>query len=166
MKKFVLSAFVFVCGIPFVGQGNAAIISHEATPTVASGDGSIRFGHDGDDVGYFHFAIKAHPQPSGSLLFAAETSHLFPDEVVRVSKITAVTFDGATSEFSGTGALHDTPVSVKVSIFDGKGSDRPDRFSITCTDRQGQVILRAKGNVFVGDLVIGAEKKQLRLGSF
>jgi len=156
MKAFFLSTMVLACGIPFLGA--AAVGAENAPPTLASGDGSIKFGKHGDDVGYFNFDVKASPHLGGSLLFAAEHSHLYPDDIVRVSKITEATFGRHTAEFSGTGALHYTPVTIKVSIFDGQGTDRPDRFSIVCTDKKGHVVLQAEGEVFVGGLVVGAEK--------
>lgn len=158
MKAVFLATMALACGIPFLGVAGAAPAPKNAPPALASGDGSIKFGKDGHGVGYFNFDVKASPRPSGSLLFAAEDHHLYPHDIVRVSKITEVTFGRRTAEFSGTGALHDTPVSMKVSIFDGDGTDRPDRFSITCTDKQGHVVLHAEGDVFVGGLVVGAEK--------
>jgi len=158
MSVFFLSTIVFACGIPFVGAADGVSAATAAPAALASGDGSIKFGKDGHGVGYFNFDVTASPRPSGSLLFAAEDHHLYPHDIVRASNITKATFGRRTAEFSGTGALHDTPVSIKVTIFDGNGTDRPDRFSILCTDKQGRVVLHAEGDVFVGSLVVGAEK--------
>lgn len=158
MKAAFLTVITAACGLHSFGAVGVSPSPKDTLPVVAAGDGSMKFGEDGGGVGYFKFDVKADPKPSGSLLFAAEHHHLYPDEIVRISKITKVTFGRRTAEFSGTGALHDTPVSMTVSIFDGKGSDRPDRFSITCTNDKGEVVLHAEGDVFIGGLVVGTEK--------
>ena len=140
-----------------LGALGVASASNVAAPSSASGEGSMTFGKDGHGVGYFVFDVTAKPQTSGSLLFAAEQPHfrLYPDVIVRVGAIKEASWDGRPGKFSGAGMLNGESVTVQVRVFDGAGTTKPDRFSITCTDKQGNVVFEADGEVSVGGVVVG-----------
>ncbi len=121
----------------------------------ASGNGSMSFGEHGDGVGLIEFDVGGGNPPSGSLLFAAEDHHSYPDIIVRMDKITRATIGRRTVRFSGQGALHDDPVTITVFAFDGEGTAKPDRFSIKCVNGQHKVVFKARGELFNGDIRVG-----------
>ena len=141
---------------------SAAMLSAASPPLVsegansATGKGSMTFGHDEEGIGFFEFNISGGTETTGKLLFAAEHHHLSPDIIVRVSKIDRARFGPGWVKFSATGALHDEPVRVRGRAWDGAATNKPDRFSITCTNARGEVVLEAAGQLFKGDIVIGA----------
>jgi hypothetical protein len=115
----------------------------------------MSFGEHGDSVGLIEFNVQGGRTPTGSLLFAAEDHHRYPDIIVRLDQITRATFGRRTIRLSGQGKLHDDPVTVTVFAFDGEGTAKPDRFSIKCVNGQGQVVLKARGELFNGDIRVG-----------
>jgi hypothetical protein len=122
----------------------------------ATGKGSMTFGHEQEGVGFFEFNISAGTETSGTLLFAAEHHDHYPDIIVRVSKIDRARFGQGWVKFSANGMLHDDPVRVRGGAWDGAATDKPDRFKITCTNGKGEVVLDASGELFKGDIVVGA----------
>ncbi len=149
-----------VIRIVFLGL-STTLLSAASPPLVsegensATGKGSITFGHEGEGVGFFEFNISAGPETTGKLLFAGEHHDHYPDIIVRVSKIDRARFGQGWVRFSATGALHDDVVRVTGRAWDGAATNRPDRFSIKCTNGKGEVVLDAKGELFRGDIVIG-----------
>jgi hypothetical protein len=131
---------------PLVAEGASA----------ATGRGNMTFGHDEEGIGFFEFNISAGTETTGKLLFAAEHHHHYPDIIVRVNKIDRARFGPGWVKFSAMGALHDETVRVRGGAWDGEGTNKPDRFSIRCTNGRGEVVLEAEGQLFKGDIVIGA----------
>ena len=125
------------------------------TDQAAMGKGSITFGHEAEGVGYFQFNISGDPHTTGTLLFAGEHHDHFPDIVVRVAKIDRARFGPGWVTFAARGALHDEPVRVTGTAWDGAAADKADRFSLKCTNGKGKVVLEADGELFRGDIVIG-----------
>jgi hypothetical protein len=121
----------------------------------ATGKGSMTFGHEEEGVGYFEFEISTRSETRGKLLFAAEHHDHYPDIIVRVSKIERARFGQGWVKISARGALHDETVRVSVGAWDGAATNKPDRFSIKCTNGKGEVVLEAEGALFKGDIVIG-----------
>ena len=141
--------------------GATLSLGFASTAREASGEGSISFGHEEDDEGegraYFRFAITDGEDVTGTLIFAAEHHHeRFPDVVIELGSIDEVAFDGETVKFSGLGRLHDDPVTVSVAAHDNDGKDHADRFVIECTDSGGATVFAADGELFRGDIIVGA----------
>jgi hypothetical protein len=59
-------------------------------------------------------------------------------------------------KFSRQGALHDDPVTVAVTAYDNASFRKADRFTIKCVDGKGKVVSEAQGEVFLGDIRVGA----------
>lgn len=141
----------------------------ENMPTKASGNGSIRFAvHDphgsvaDDDEepgrGFLLFEVERTAKGlSGTLTFGAETHHegLFPEIVIRLKKIDRVQFRQQWVQLSGNGHLHDDPVFIIASAFDGQATGEDDRFGIKCTNEKGELVFSAKGELFIGNVEIG-----------
>ncbi len=140
------TAFLSAASPPFVSEGASG----------ATGKGNMTFGHDEEGIGFFEFNISAGAETTGKLLFAAEHHHHYPDIIVRVSKIDRARFGPGWVKFSAMGALHDETVRVTGGAWDGAAAGKPDRFSIRCTNGTGEVVLEARGQLFKGDIVIGA----------
>lgn len=140
---------------------SAAVLSAAAPSPAAQvdrtarGTGSLRFGPDGDGVGYFELTINGDPLTTGSLLFAGEHHDQFPDIVVRVTKIDRARFGAGWVRFSARGTLHNDPVRVTGTAWDGAAADRADRLSLRCVSGAGQVVMEAEGDLIRGDIVIG-----------
>lgn len=155
MKRVMVGIVIFASGAAHLVASDSSLPSKTAIPSSASGQGSMRFGEHGDGVGTFVFDVKQGAGVTGSLLFGAEDEHSFPDIVVRMDDIEIATFERRSVSFSGSGRLHDDPVSVTVSVFDGKGARAPDTFAIECTNSQGKVVFEAQGEVFIGKVHVG-----------
>ncbi|MFQ5430742.1 MAG: hypothetical protein ACE5E1_10570 [Phycisphaerae bacterium] len=126
-----------------------------AVASSASGQGTMSFGADGHGAGVFQFNVARGGLPSGSLLFAGEEAHRFPDIVVRMDNIRNARFGVRSVQFSGRGTLHDQPVTVSVTAFDGAGTKDPDSFGIKCKNAEGKIVLEARGELTSGDVVVG-----------
>lgn len=155
MKRAVVGIILFASGAAHLVASDTSLPSNNANPSSASGQGSIRFGEHGDGVGTFVFVVEQGGGVNGSLLFAAEDHHSYPDIIVRMESIEGAAFELRSVSFSGSGRLHDDPVTVTVSVFDGKGARKPDTFAIECTNSRGKVVFKARGEVFIGDVRIG-----------
>jgi len=155
MKRVVVGIVLFASGAAHLVASDTSLPSKTAIPSSASGQGSIRFGEHGAGVGTFVFNVEQGAGVTGSLVFAAEDHHDYPDIIVRVDNIEGAAFELRSVSFSGAGKLHDDPVSVSVSAFDGKGVRAPDTFAIECTNSQGEVVFEAQGEVFIGDVRVG-----------
>ncbi|MHC4413843.1 MAG: hypothetical protein ACYS0G_01025 [Planctomycetota bacterium] len=130
----------------------------------ASGHGAITFEEDGR--GLVQFEIRQDAEgTSGSLLFAAEHHHAYPDIIIRMSEIDSARFRDRSVKFSGKGWLHDDRVYVTASAFDGEGTKRADSFSITCSRYKGEVVFAARGELFTGDIVVGAPEQTGRVAT-
>lgn len=152
MKKAWVAIILLTSCFPLVEASRTPVGS--ANDNAARGRGSIRFGEDEHGVGSFGFDVTPG-EANGSMLFAAEAHHFYPDIVVRMNDIEDANISGHTIRFSGEGVLHDEPVFINVSAFDGEGTQAPDRFSIQCTNVAGELVLKARGELFVGDVVVG-----------
>ena len=79
-----------------------------------------------------------------------------------MNEISRVRFGFRKVTFHGRGHLHDDPVMVTVTAFDGSGTSRPDRFSIKAVpvaeDDGGGDSFQADGEVANGDIRIGAQQ--------
>lgn len=158
MKQAGLAARVFVSGLVLVIACGALLAAESAAPTAAAGNGTMTFGEDGHGVGLFEFEVARHGSGlDGSLLFAAEDHHDYPEIIVRMDDIEQAEFTQRSIKFSGKGKLHEAPVTVSVSASDGAGTVQPDRFSIICTDAKGTVVLEAEGELSTGDIRVGEE---------
>jgi hypothetical protein len=142
----VSAAVLAAAGPTFVSEGASA----------ATGKGNFTFGHDEEGIGFFEFNISAGDATTGKLLFAAEHHHHYPDIIVRVSKIDRARFGPGWVKFTAMGALHDETVRVRGGAWDGAATGKPDRFSIQCTNGKGELVLEAEGELFKGNIVIGA----------
>jgi hypothetical protein len=142
----VLSAAVLSAAAPSPAAG---------VDRTARGTGSLRFGPDGDGVGYFELTISGDPMTTGSLLFAGEHHDAFPDIVVRVTKIDRARFGAGWVRFSAHGTLLNDPVRVTGTAWDGAAAGRADRLSLQCVSGSGQVVMEAEGDLIRGDIVIG-----------
>ena len=156
MNRIIAWAVLVVSSVTLLATVDAAALrSGSNQANSASGNGSMSFGEHGDSVGLIEFDVGAGHSPSGSLLFAAEDHHRYPDIIVRLDKIDRATFAHHKVKFWGDGMLHDEPVSIKVTAFDGEDADEPDTFSIKCKNGEGNVIFEADGELFSGDISIG-----------
>ena len=157
----MMRTLVGVSLLGFVAALSAASgppVSVLAVADSASGRGTISFGEDedGHGAGLFRFNVRRGALAGGSLLFAAEEPHNYPDIVVRMNGIEKAKFAARSVKFSGKGNLQDQPVSIEASAFDGQGTKRPDSFSIRCIDAKGKVVFEAKGEVTIGNISVGA----------
>ena len=135
---------------------SAAVLSAAAPDgRTATGRGSMTFGHEGEGVGFFELNIAGGATTTGSLLFAGEHHDHFPDIVVRVDKIDRARFGSGWVRFTARGALHDEPVRVTGTAWDGAAAGTADRLSLECVDGKGRVVLHAEGDLFRGDIAIG-----------
>lgn len=125
----------------------------------ANGRGVMVFGEHGDARGWLRFSIREDGDLTGTLLYAAEDHHHFPDIVVELGLIDAATFTGNSVSFSGPGGLHDDPVNVIVEAYD-RGERGPDRFVILCTDQDGAVVFEADGELIRGDIIVDSGSSQ------
>ena len=149
--------------------GAGLLAAAERMPTKASGSGSIRFavheihGSAADDEeqsgrGLLLFEVERTAKGvSGSLTFGAETHHegLYPEIVVRLDKIDEVEFRGSWVRLSGNGHLHNDPVFIRATAFDGAATGADDRFGIKCTNDKGELVFSASGALFAGNVQIG-----------
>ncbi len=128
----------------------------------AVGLGNITFGHDGSGVAMFDFNVTSEPEAAGRLLCAAEHHEAYPGVIIRVEEINRVRFSFRKVTFHGRGFLHDDPVMIKVTAFDGSGTSRPDRFSIKAVPvvegDGGGDSFQADGEVANGDIRIGDQQ--------
>ena len=158
MKSFVLTATVLASGVVLLIVSGALLAAESIPPSSAVGNGSMSFGEDGDGVGLIEFKVESHGgRVDGSLLFAAEHHHDYPDIIVRADDIDRAEFTQQSVKFSGKGKLHETAVTISVSASDGAGKTEPDRFAITCTDSKGDVVFEAEGELSSGDIRVGEE---------
>lgn len=155
------------CSVLLGGAGLVA--AAEKMPTKANGSGSIRFavhehhgsvagGEEEPGRGFLLFAVERTAKGvSGSLTFGAETHHegLYPEIVIRLNKIDEVQFRGQSVLFSGKGHLHNDPVFISASAFDGAATGENDRFDIKCTNDKGDLVFSASGELFAGNVQIG-----------
>lgn len=155
MKRVMIGIVLIACGTPFLPAFGTPTPAVSRAGDSATGDGSMSYGEHGDSVGLIQFEISRNRALTGSLLFAAEDHHRYPDLIVRMDEIERATFGRRTVRFTGRGALHDEQVSVTVFAFDGAGTPNPDRFSIKCTNDGGEVVLQARGELFSGDISVG-----------
>ena len=155
MKSVLVGITILASSALLEVASTAPLGSESAVPGSASGQGSMHFGEHGDGVGTFVFDVRSDTETTGSLLFGAEDHHGFPDIVVRMEGVNHAVFAERSVDFSGEGRLHDAPVFVIVSAIDGEGTETPDWFSIECTDSNGEVVFKAQGDLFIGDIVVG-----------
>ncbi len=163
MKKFLLGSIVLAAGLgPAAASvqdssAESAVSATAAADRIASGLGTINFGDHGDGVAMFEFNVSATPRAQGSLLCAAEDHHAYPDVIIRVNEIVSVRFKSRTVMITARGHLHDDPVTVYVTAFDGSGSSRPDRFAIKTVGAGGNAggDFHAEGEVVNGDIRVG-----------
>lgn len=155
MKRIMAGVVLVASSAAVIAALGAATPLLGGSQSSATGKGSMSFGEHGDSVGLIEFDVRRGRPPTGSLLFAAEDHHRYPDIIVRMDKISRATFGKHRVKFSGQGKLHDDPVTVSVSAFDGEGTAKPDRFSIKCTNGDGKVVFEARGELFSGDVSVG-----------
>ncbi len=158
MKRLLSS----VLAIGFVMAVAAGPYS-SADEHTAVGLGNIVFGHDGAGVAMFDFNVTSEPEAAGRLLCAAEHHQGYPGVIIRVKEINRVRFSFRKVTFHGRGYLHDDPVMITVTAFDGSGTSRPDRFSIKAVPGVesdgggGRISFQAEGEVANGDIRVGAQ---------
>lgn len=166
MKRLVLGIFSLTACIPLLmaavelpANNNVAM-----TATSATGEGSMSFGHENEGRAWLKFNIQDGEQPSGTMIFAAEQHHdnqinsmIFPDVIVRLTNFEKFTFKKNFVRFSGSGTLHDEPITISVIAYDNEGSKKDDRFVIKCMDDKGRVVFHADGFLFRGNIQIGGE---------
>ncbi len=160
-KTFLLGSIVLTAGLGLAAAsgpvlpepGESAMVAADRT---ARGHGTISFGDDGAGVAMFEFNVSATGKAQGSLLFAAEEPHAYPSVIIRVNEIVSVRFRGRTAMISARGHLHDDPVTVLVTVFDGNGTSRPDRFTIKTVGADGDGHFQAAGEVVSGNIRVGA----------
>ena len=153
MKKVLIGI-----GLLMIAAGLPAMSS----PVVAGagdhrsvGKGTIAIGHDDESVGLFNFEVATGQETTGSLLFAAEGHHGYPDVIVRVAKIDTATFAERSFTFTAKGLLHDEQVDVTGAAFDNAGTGSPDVFEIKVVSAlDGEVVFEAEGEVFIGDIFV------------
>ncbi len=155
MKRIMVGVVLVASSAHLVAAFGAPPQLSGGNQNSAAGHGSMSFGEHGDSVGLIEFNVQGGRAPTGSLLFAAEDHHRYPGVIVRLDQIARATFGRHTIRFSGPGKLHDDPVTVTVFAFDGEGTAKPDRFSIKCVNGQGKVVLKARGELFTGDIRVG-----------
>ena len=158
MNRVAIGIVLLAAGASHLVASDTSPPSRTAAANSATGQGTIRFGDHGDGVGTFVFDVAQSGGVSGSLLFAAEGHVSYPDIIVRMDKIESATVEARSVTLSGAGRLHDDPVSVIVTAFDGKGTRKPDTFAITCTNSEGRVVFEARGDVFIGDIRVGESR--------
>ena len=164
MKSVLVGITILASSALLDVASTAPLSSESAVPGSASGQGSMHFGEHGDGVGTFVFDVRRDTETTGSFLFGSEEDHGFPDVVVCMERVNDAVFAERSVEFSGEGMLHDDPVFVIVSAFDGKGTETPDRFAIECTDSNGKVVFKAQGDLFIGDIVVGDADERVPAG--
>jgi hypothetical protein len=128
----------------------------------AVGLGNIVFGHDNTGVAMFDFNVTSEPDAAGQLLCAAEHHEGYPGVIIRVNEINRVRFGFRKVTFHGKGHLHDDPVLITVTAYDGSGTSKPDRFSIKAvpgveSDGGLHIAFEAEGEVAHGDIRVGAQ---------
>ncbi len=160
-NRFVLIARVAIlatCVPVLMASAGLPGVAAAAAEQSAVGNGTMAFGHENEGRGYFLFNIQQGDEITGTLLFAAEDHHemMYPDIIVRMAKIETAKFGRHSVRFSGPGALHDDPVAVTVTAHDNASSRKADRFTIKCVNGKGKVVFEAKGEVFLGDIRVGA----------
>ena len=167
-NRVIVRLTLFIGCLALLG-GAGLLAAAENMPTKANGNGSIRFAvHDphgslaDDDEesgrGFLLFEVERTAKGvSGSLHFGAETPHegLYPEIVIRLNKIDEVQFRGQWVRLSGNGHLHNDPVFISASAFDGAATGEDDRFGIKCTNDKGELVFSASGELFIGDVQIG-----------
>lgn len=127
-----------------------------APSATARGKGSYHFGVDNSGVGYFKFEVIDGTPVTGSLLFAGEAHDHFPDIIVRVETINSLEFNSERLiTFKGPGQLHHDDVNVMVNAYDGSGTNEKDWIHVHVTDPDGNVLVHAIGELFLGDIVVG-----------
>lgn len=156
MKRLVAGLILVACTVPLLAPSNAPSVSLADLPTAASGQGSMSFGKDGHGVGFFLFQVASGDPVTGSLVFAAEDHHRYPDIIVRMEAIDKVGFRARAVSFSGQGRLHDEDVHVSATGYDGEGTKKPDTFTIRCTNNAGEIVFEASGEVFIGNVTVGS----------
>ena len=155
MKNVLLGCALLAGSVSFLAASTAPLAADSETINTASGNGSMSFGEHGRGV--VHFVInQTEKGTTGKLLFAGGDHHGFPEIIIRVKEITKASFGASKVKFSARGKLHDEPVKVKVSAFDGAGTSKADRFVIEAFGESGEEIFHAHGELFQGDIVIGA----------
>lgn len=154
-KRTILTGLIMLSTPFLMAHGEPGGTSFQA-PDIASGNGNITFGEHGEGIGFFIFDVERNVITTGSLLFAAEHRHGYPDIVVRMDNIERAVFSRRLVKLTGTGTLHETPVSISVTAFDGDGTPNPDRFSIKCINSNRDVVFDAKGDLAIGNIVVGA----------
>lgn len=155
MKTFLLGSIVLAAGLGLAAASGPLAAAGDRT---TSGLGTIHFGDEGAGVAMFEFNVDATGRLQGSLLCAAEEPHAYPDVIIRVNEIVSVRFSGRTVMITARGHLHDDPVTVIVTAFDGNGTSRPDRFAIKTVgaDGEGDGHFQAAGVVVNGNIRVGA----------
>jgi hypothetical protein len=154
MTRTVLTgALVAACAAASFGLAKPAAAPADSAVNSATGDGLMAFGKDGHGRGLLRFNIVEDGEITGSLLYAAEDHHHFPDVIVELGRIDKATFLPRSVRFSGPGGLHDDPVHVTVRAYD-RGKKRPDRFVIRCKDTKNNVVFEADGELLRGDIVV------------
>ncbi len=156
MKKVVIGVVVLVTGVSLWAAADKDAMG--ALPEVASGHGSVTW-HDQHNkeqgVGMLTFDVARHGRIIGSLVFAAEHGHDFPDVVLRLDNVAMLQFTPDTVRFAGIGLLIDEPVFITVYGYDGASIRQPDTFSITAVDINGEQVFEAEGEMLFGSLVVG-----------
>lgn len=163
MKTFLLGSIVLAAGLGLAAASGPdrsvepADMAMAAADRVARGLGTINFGDHGDGVAMFEFNVSATGRPTGTLLCAAEDHHAYPGVIIRVHEIVSVRFKNRTVEITARGHLHDEPVTVFVTAFDGSGTTRPDRFAIKTVGADGDHPgdFQAEGEVVNGNIQVG-----------
>ncbi|MHC5115071.1 MAG: hypothetical protein ACYTGP_11670 [Planctomycetota bacterium] len=157
MKRFAFTGALLAAGA--IGMlGLAPPPSAAPTESMfARGHGTMTFGddHDSDDGGgrgYLRFSLRGGDTISGSLLWAGEHHHgMYPDIIIQMGNVQSAKFKGRSVKFSGSGRLHDDPVTVTVRAWD-RGKGKADRFAIECVDTSGRIVFEADGHLFRGDI--------------
>ena len=163
MKTFLMGSIVVAAGLGLAAASRPVpTVPGESTMAAAdrtaSGLGTFKFGDEGAGAAMFEFNVSGTGNAKGSLLFAAEEPHAYPNVIIRVTEIVSVRFSGRTAMITARGHLHDDPVTVLVTAFDGNGTSRPDRFTIKTVgaDGDGDGHFQAAGEVVSGNIRVGA----------
>ncbi len=153
-KSLRFAALAALIAIPAASESSA----DPQVATAATGKGTIHFGKDGHGVGLFDFNVDfSKPQITGSVLFAGEDHHGYPDVIIRMTKIETASIEDRTFTCAGGGTRFDDEVYVNVIAWDGSGTEEADWLHIHCTDADGQEVFHAQGEVFIGDIFVGTD---------
>ena len=152
-------ALLVACVAASLGLAGPGVAPAQRVVKSATGKGVMAFGEDGHARGLIRFSVREDGELTGSLLFAAEDHHHFPDIVVELGLIEKANFTAGRVTFSGPGGLHDDPVHVTVRAYD-RGKNRPDRFVIRCTDQSKAVVFEADGELLRGDIIVDSASNE------